>query len=158
VDSSVIAAAIIGGDPHSLACATYCADLAMNNTAIYFSELVRLEVAHVIRRLATTNAAPQPLYQRYRLSRFNTNRTVRQQWMQFGIGEFDAHLRTFSVVYEVPYQSAIWQHAVQLMSLHNLRSYDAAHVTTALAVGVADFASVDCDYPRVSGLHIHIIR
>lgn len=72
--------------------------------------------------------------------------------------EFDTLLRTFAVVYEVPYRSAIWQHAVQLMSLHNLRSYDAAHVATALAVGVSDFASVDSDYLRISELRTHIIR
>lgn len=83
---------------------------------------------------------------------------VRQQWMQFGMGEFDALLRIFSVVYEVPYRSAIWQHSLQLMALHNLRSYDAAHIATALATNVADFARVDSDYTRVSGLRIHIIR
>lgn len=158
MDSSVIVAAIIGGDPHSLACASYCADLAANNSAIYFSELVRLEVAHVIRRLATTNAAPPHLHQHYRLGRFSANRAVRQQWIDFGMEEFDTLLRTFSIVYEVPYQRAIWQHAVQLMALHNLRSYDAAHVATALAADVADFASVDSDYVRVSALRIHIIR
>ncbi len=136
----------------------YCADLAANNTAVYFSELARLEVAHVIRRIATTSAAPEHLHQQYQLSRFSANRIVRQQWMQFGMGEFDTLLRTFSVVYEVPYQRVIWQQSIQLMALYNLRSYDAAHLATSLAVRVADFASVDSDFTRVSGLHIHIIR
>lgn len=158
LDSSVFVAAIIGGDPHSAACTRYCADLAAHNATVCFSELARLEIAHVIRRLATTNAAPQDLYRHYRLSRFNTNRMIRQRWMQFGMGEFDALLRTFFVAYEAPYQSAIWRQSIQLMALHNLRSYDAAHIATALALGVADFTSVDGDYARVSGLHIHVIR
>ncbi|HEY8293619.1 MAG TPA: PIN domain-containing protein [Thermomicrobiales bacterium] len=158
LDSSVIVAAIIGGDPHSAGCTRYCADLATNNSAIYFSELVRLEVAHVIRRLATTNAAPQRLHEQYRLSHFSTNPAVRREWMQFGMAEFETLLRTFFVVYEVPYRKVIWRQALQLMSLHNLRSYDAAHIATALVTGVPDFASVDSDYVRVSGLRVHLIR
>lgn len=158
LDSSVIVAAIIGGDPHSAACTQYCANLAANNTAIYFSELVRLEVAHVIRRIATTSAAPQHLNAHYRLSRFNSDSMVRQEWMQFGLTEFESLLQTFFVVYEVPYHRAVWQQAFSLMSLYNLRSYDAAHIATALITRVSDFASVDSDYTRVSGLRIHIIR
>lgn len=108
--------------------------------------------------MAAVNAVSSPLQQQYQLQHFNSNFIVRQQWMQFGMGELNALLRTFSIVYELPYRKAIWRHAIQLMSLYNLKSYDAAHVATALRAGVHDFASVDGDYVRVSELRIHIIR
>lgn len=158
LDSSVVVAAIIGGDPHSVACKQYCADLAANNSAIYFAQLLRLEVAHVVRRIAATNVVPLHLQQEYQLSQFNTNFMIRQQWMRFGIGEFETLLRTFYVVYELPYRRQIWRQALEMMSLYNLKSYDAAHVATALRAGLHDFATVDGDYSRVSGLQIHIIR
>ncbi len=103
----------------------------------------QLRKSYVIRRIATTSAAPRHLNVHYQLSRFNSDSMVQQEWMQFGMTEFESLLHTFFVVYEVPYHRAVWQQAFSLMSLYNLRSYDAAHIATALVTGVSDFASVD---------------
>jgi len=53
LDTSIAAAAISSGDPHSAACMAFCAHLAQDNTTVYFSQLLRLEIAQFIRKLAT---------------------------------------------------------------------------------------------------------
>ena len=91
-------------------------------------------------------------------SPFNSDAAIRQQWMEFGIGELNVLLRTFAIVYELPYRVLIGRQAIQLMSRYNLKSYDATHVATALRAGIHDFATVDSDYVRVTELTVHVIR
>ncbi|MCA1725932.1 MAG: PIN domain-containing protein, partial [Thermomicrobia bacterium] len=71
---------------------------------------------------------------------------------------FDALLGTFYRVFELPLRKQIWQQSIDLMSLHGLESYDAAHVATALRAGLNDLATVDGKFARVSGLNVHIVR
>lgn len=159
LDSSVILASIIQGDPHSVACVQYCSDLAANNSAVYFSQVLRIEVAHVIRSLATRSATPISVQQQFQLSRFNSDMLVRQQWMTFGMRQFENLLKTFYIVYELPIRKRIQQQSIKLMSLHNLDSHDAIHIATAHRNAIPDFAAVDGDFSRVTGMiRIHIIR
>ncbi len=161
LDTSVIVAAISSGDPHYLACSTYCTALANNNSTIYFSQLLRLEYAQFIRKLATdaTYALPSSIYQQYQLQDFGTNMMIRHQWMRFLMSQFDALVATFYTVRELPVGKEIPPHSIQLMSLHGLESYDAAHMATALREKVPDLATTDRKFSRAaSGLRIHLIH
>ncbi len=160
LDTSVVAAAISSGDPHSVACTTFCGRLARDNVRVYFSQLLRLEIAQFIRKLATDprSVVSPSLYQQYQLRDFGTDSGIRQQWMQFGMAQFDALLGTFYRVFELPLRKQIWQQSIDLMSLYGLESYDAAHVATAFRAGLSDLATVDGKFARVSGLHVHTIR
>jgi predicted nucleic acid-binding protein len=44
------------------------------------------------------------------------------------------------------------------MCRDHLKSYDAYHAATALALGVRDFATVDADFTRVTELTVHLLR
>lgn len=97
LDTSIVAAAISSNDPHAVSCTTFCTQLARDNVTVHFSQLLRLEIAQFIRKLATDprSFVPPSLYQRYQLRDFCTDSGVRQQWMHFGMAQFDALLGTF---------------------------------------------------------------
>jgi len=162
LDTSVIVATISSGDPFNVPCQTYCAALARNDSMIYFSQLLRLEYAQFIRKLATDskNAVPQHLFQQYQLKDFGKNMMVRHQWTKFMMTQFDVLLGTFYRVRELPIQPPILRQSNDLMSLHNIESYDAAHVATALREGVHDLATTDTKFAArvTSGLKVHLIR
>ncbi len=162
LDTSVIVATISSGDPFNGQCTAYCTALARNNSTIYFSQLLRLEYAQFIRKVATDSqyAIPQNLFQQYQLRDFGKNLMVRHNWMNFMTGQFDTLLATFYSVRELPLRPLILRQSNSLMSFHSIESYDAAHVATALQEGIHDLATTDEKFAArvTSGLRVHLIR
>lgn len=162
LDTSVIVATISSGDPFNLPCTAYCAALIANNSRIYFSQLVRLEYAQFIRTVATDEkkVLPAHLFQQYQLKDYGKDMMVRHRWTAFMIGEFDALLARFYSVQEFPIRPPILRQCNGLMSLHSIKSYDAAHLATALSERIPVLATTDKDFAtRVSsGLVMYLIR
>jgi predicted nucleic acid-binding protein len=158
LDTSVAAAAIIGGSAHSQASQDFFAELASANSRVYFSRLVRIEVAQILKKYATKNLAPPSLQQTFELDRFSQDFMIRQRWLNFGMGQFDTLMHTFSRAYELPIHKQTCQHGEKIMAQYNLDSNDAIHVATALRNDLKHLATIDGDYTRVGELNVILVR
>lgn len=158
LDSSLVVAAMLDGLPDSAACSTFCARLVHDNSRIYFSQILRLEIAEAFRKLASRQQLPESLRQEYQLSDWAISPLVRQQWMAFGMGQFAVFISTFYQVSELPFRIRMWRRSVQIMATYGLGSHDAVHVATALQNGVHVFATSDKHFNRVDTLDVRLIR
>jgi predicted nucleic acid-binding protein len=159
LDTSVLLAAVIQGAPHARACDDFCAELIAAGSYVHFSQLVRLELPQALRKLATrpTNL-PAAVRTRHRLDDWGTDPAVREAWLQFGIGEFEALLVRFHEVFELPWSAATWRASIPIITQYSLQTIDATHVATAQEYGIQDFAAVDTDFRRVQGLTFWLVR
>lgn len=159
LDSSLVAAAIVPGIAHSQAAAQFCERLAQQGGRVYFSLILRLELAQVFRNLATRgDGLPLGMRQQYRLDRWGADPRVRAQWLAFGLRQFDAFLQQFDEVYELPFTLDIWLDSVRAMGAHGLGSQDAVHLATARVHGLHEFATIDGDFTSISDPHIWLVR
>jgi predicted nucleic acid-binding protein len=159
LDTSVLLGAVVRGAPHTQACGAFCAQLISARSRVYFSQLVRLELPQALRRLATTRPNLPPAVQaHYQLSRWGTDPAIRQAWLAFGLTRFEALLNRFSQVFELPWDTQVWQASVQIMGQYGLQMMDATHVATAQVHRLRDFASVDDDFRRIPSLDLWLIR
>lgn len=118
-DTSIVVATIITGLPHSEASETFCADLSRRGKRIAFSQILRVELSQAIRNLASRpGQLPLMTQQHYRLNEWESNMTVRQQWMTEGARRFAAFLARFDEVFEFPLTTEIWEQSVALMARH----------------------------------------
>lgn len=132
LDSGVVVAAIIPGSQFWPECNAFCDRLIAESSEVYFSQILRLELTEAIRKLATIpGRAPADLYARFRLNAWERDPSVRRQWMQFGVRQFDALIERFAVVYELPFRPFIWLRSIEIMADRRLRSHDAVHLATA---------------------------
>lgn len=74
------------------------------------------------------------------------------------VKQVEAFLRRFTEIVELPLTAPILTTSITVMARYRPRSYDAVHVASALSVGIADFASVDADFRRVSNLRLRLLR
>ncbi|HUG15325.1 MAG TPA: PIN domain-containing protein, partial [Thermomicrobiales bacterium] len=96
-------------------------------------------------------------YREFRLDRWDQIR-VRQRWVDYGNDLLEVFLREYRWV-EVALDRDIIDEARQLMVSCNLSSYDAAHVATALSLGITDLAAVDSHFEHAGHLlTVHTIR
>lgn len=158
LDSSVLVDAMFSGLPHFDLSDAFCTRLANDGSNVYFSQLLYLEVAEAIRRLATKQQVPPNIRQQYHLDEWTTNASVRERWMSFGLHQMEKLLGIFSATYEIPYQRTIWLQSIDIIGQYSLRASDAVHVATALHTGLRLFATNDSDFRRVSALDVLIVR
>lgn len=158
LDTSIAAAAIIGGSAHSQASQDFCAELSRANSAVYFSRLVRIEVLQMLKKYATKDLAPPQLQRAFQLDQFSRNLMIRQRWLDFGMRQLDILVGTFYRAYELPIQKQTCQRCMNIMSQHNLDSHDAIHIATAMHNSLQHFATVDSDFTRVRELNVILIR
>lgn len=159
LDTSVFVGAIIRGAPHATACSAFCQQLIQAETAVYYSQLVRVELLQAIRRVATTqHNLPAATRTRYHLDRWGSDATVRRAWLQLGMVAFEALLNKLVTTVELPWTIATWQASAQLMIQHGLQASDALHVATAQEQSLSALAAVDDDYRRVPTLDFWLIR
>ncbi len=110
LDTSVFVGAITRGAPHAAACTDFCQQLIQVGTAVYYSQLVRIELLQAMRRLATTqHNLPATTRARYRLDLWGVDPTVRGAWLQLAITGFEALLSKLATTVEVPWTIVTWQ-------------------------------------------------
>jgi len=158
LETSVAAAAIIGGTAHSRASLDFCEALSGAKSTVYYSRLVRIEVLNVLKKYATKNLIPSQLREDFQLDQFSDNLMIRQRWLNFGMRQFDILARTFYQKRELPMQRDMHQRCANVMSQHNLDSYDAMHVAVAMSNGLSHIATLDADFTRVRELKVLLIR
>ncbi len=162
LDSSLVVAAIVRGSDHSRASADFCAQLAERGSRVYFSQVLRLELAEAVRRLAADpkRAArlPPDLRREYQLGQWGTNLFVRQRWMDFGVQQLDALLDRFAEAFELPFRPKVWRSSLAVIVDHQLRSLDAIHVATAREYRIRHLATTDDDFSRVTDLRVWLLR
>jgi len=159
LDTSFAVAAIVRGSRHSTACTAFCAQLISHGARVYFSQLLRLELAEAIRRLATkTEDLPADLRRDYQLDAWGTDFLVRQRWMDFGVRQFDDLLDRFAEAFELPIKTRTWRSGVSAMVDHQLRAYDAIHLATAREYHIGHLATADRDDRKIADLHVWLIQ
>lgn len=159
LDTSILTAAVFRGSDDHQAAFDYCQQLAKDRSIVYFSQLLRFEFLQSARVIGTTPGATFPSTRRkYHLARWGGDQAVRERWMTDGASHLDEYLAQFARVVEAPLDMEIWRRTVVLMAEHHLKSYDAAHIATAIELGVPRIASRDADFARVTSLSIDIVR
>lgn len=91
-------------------------------------------------KLVTVDAG---LQERFRLVEWSRDGEVRRGWIEFGLSEVYRLLGGFASFEEANVTSELLTGATQLMCRFNLRSNDALHLATALAVRAECIATVD---------------
>lgn len=158
LDSSLVVAAMIDGLPHSRACAAFCSHSIADSSHVYFSQILRLEIAEAVRKLATRAQLPEDLRDEYQLQSSATDPLIRQQWMACRMSQFALLIGKFHEVSELPFRIRMWHRSVQIMARYALGSHDAVHVATALLNGVDVFATADHHCVCVETLDILLIH
>jgi len=133
--------------------------LADSATVVYFSQVVRLDLARALRRLATKpDKLAANTRDEYQLDQWGSNPMVRQRWLSRGVRRFQAFLDQFGEVVEIPLTTHVWLQSVDLMAFEALDGSDALHLASARAIGVGDFATTDDDFRRITYPVVHLIR
>jgi predicted nucleic acid-binding protein len=159
LDTSVIIGAMFLGTPDSSACSSFCRVLADGGTVVYFSQVVRLDLARALRRLATKpDKLRMNTRDEYQLDQWGSNPLVRQRWLTRGVRRFQAFLDQFVEVVEVPLTTHVWLQSIDLMAFEALDGSDALHLASARAIGVGDFATTDEDFRRITYPTVHLLR
>src|SRR5437867_4510477 len=105
------------GTPDSSASTRFCRALADGAAVVYFSQVVRLDLARALRRLATKpDKLPANTRDEYQLEQWGSNPLVRQCWLTRGVRRFQAFLDQFAEVVEVPLTTHVWLQSVDLMA------------------------------------------
>lgn len=159
LDAGVIVGAIFSGTPDADACRAFCEELADARARIYFSQVVRLDYAHALRRLATKpDKLPAIIRTQFRLDRWGSNPLVRQLWFAAGLRQLNAFLAIFGGYVEVPLTTEMWEKSLEFMAVESLDARDAMHLAVARTIGISDFATTDGDFRRIQHPRIHLIR
>lgn len=158
LDTSVVAAAMVPGLPHAAACAAFCGQLAAEGTIVYYSRIVRLEFGQVWSRLPFSTYLSPEMQRRFYLGAWDKDPAVRTRWMAHGVDELDRFFAEFDETFELPFDLTTWRASIDIMGRHRLRAHDAMHVASARAARVADVATLDDHFRRVSDLRIHLLH
>lgn len=88
LDTSIVLAALLPGLAHSGPGLQFCDQLARQGSTVYFSQLLRLEIAQALRNVATRMPAQLSahLRQQFRLDHWSIREDVRRGWMTYGQG------------------------------------------------------------------------
>lgn len=156
-DTSLLVTALVSNIEHHQAAIDFCNLLIADGATVYISELVRLEFSNSYRRLI--GSLPPDVFREHGLRRWDKSATVRQRWLDRGKESLEDLVLRFERTLEVQLTRELIDEAHRLMGSHNLQSYDAAHVATAIAAGATDLAAVDGHFERADGLvTVHIVR
>lgn len=159
LDTGVVIGALFPGTPDAQACSIFCEHLVAAGSRVYISQVMRLDLARVLRRLATKpDKLPIALRDAYAPNRWGENPLIRQRWLRHGVREFQQFLNQFTAVAEVPITLGIWRESIDVMASEGLDSSDALHLATARVIGIADFATTDRDVRSIASPRVHVIR
>jgi predicted nucleic acid-binding protein len=160
LDTSLVLAALLPGLAHAGPSLEFCDQLARQGCTVYFSQLLRLEIAQALKNVATRKPAQlsEPLRQQFQLHDWNTREDVRRRWMTHGQGQLEAFIGQFVEVVELPLDRVTWDRSIDLMCRYPFKSYDAAHVATAIQYSVQHLATTDREYLVVQNPRIWLIR
>jgi predicted nucleic acid-binding protein len=109
-----------------------------------------MEFTNVVMKEQFRNRLPVEWQSRFALARWQ-DAAVRRRYLESQVDALEQLLDQFPWS-EVSLTPQVRSTAIRLVSLHNLRSYDAVHVASAFAAGCIDFASFDETFRRVDGL------
>ena len=162
LESSTAAAALIAGIAHANASRAFCAQLAAHGTRIYFSPMLRLEVAQTLRNLVVRRPSQlsDQIRQDYGLAQWETSDEIRQTWYHFGRSQLEAFLDQFRETVEIPLHLRVHTLAdcQTLMVRYNLKSYDALHLAIANEQGINHFVTADREFRSVSAPRVWLTR
>jgi predicted nucleic acid-binding protein len=159
LDTSVVVGAMFPGTPDADACSRFCRDLVVARSHVYFAQVLRLDLARALRRLATkADKLPPGMREEYQLDLWGTNPLVRQRWLTRGARRFDDFLSQFIESVELPLTTDLWRRGLTIMGVEGLDATDALHLAAARQIGIADFATTDRDFRQVADPRIHLIR
>lgn len=159
LDADIVIAGMFPGTSHSAASARFCQRLSDQGSRVYFSQILRLEIAETVRKLATKpDRLPPDVRRNYQLDRWGQDFLVRQRWMSAGLAQFEAFLAQFTEVFEIPFRLKTWENSIGIMALEHLRSLDAVHLATARAIRVGHFATCDADFQNVHDPRVWVVR
>lgn len=136
---------------HHVVASDFAVGLANSGSAIYFSQLLRVELLQALRKIGTDpNGLRESVRRKNRLQHWGRIESVRENWLRFGLSQFDTFLIQFRAAYELAMTPEIVASAVGLMARHNLKSNDAVHLATARAAGVTQIVTLDRDFSSVT--------
>jgi predicted nucleic acid-binding protein len=160
LDTSIVLTALLPGLAHSGPGLQFCEQLARQGSTVYFSQLLRLEIAQALRNVATRSPAQLSVHlrQQFQLDPWSAREDVRRGWMTYGRGQLEAFIQQFVEVIELPFDRATWEHSIDLMCRYQLKSYDAVHVARAEQYGLQHVATTDREYLVVQSPRIWLIR
>ena len=161
LDTSVAASALIAGVAHHAACAAFCNRFAADDCTVYFSQLLRLEIAQTLQNFAARNKGaqlPESVRRQHDIGQWTTSFEVRWRWLLHGLNRLNALLARFAHTVELPIQARLWEDSIELMARWQLGSNDALHVATARAYGLRYFATTDRGFRDVPTPMIWLIR
>ena len=159
LDTGVVIAAAFPGTLNATAGAGFRNQLLSEGCAIYFSQIRRLELSEVIRKLATIpGRLPEPVREEFRLDGWERDLFVRRQWLDFGVHAFETLFIGFTEAYELPFDRTIWLRSVEIMADRQVRSHDAVHLATAYENRLTCFATTDDEFLKIPDLDIRLIR
>jgi predicted nucleic acid-binding protein len=127
---------------------------------VYFSHLVRLEIAEALKNLAVRRPPqlPAPIRQQYVLDRWTSDAAIRRRWLRFGFSQLEILLTKFQAVVEVPLSLTACARTQRLMADYGMRSYDALHAATARELRLRHFVTTDRGFIAVKALHLWLVR
>ncbi len=158
VDTSVIVASLVAGLPNSTASHTFLETLVANDSRVYFSQILRVELAEAFRRLAKRAQIPSHIRQQFLFDQWDQNVLVRQRWMAFSMREFQLLLSRFSEVYELPITTHTWERSIDIIAVEQFRSIDAIHLATARQHGLRHLVTLDDHFTRATDLEVWLLR
>jgi predicted nucleic acid-binding protein len=161
LDTSIVASAMIAGVAHHTSCAAFCEPLVANDCRVYFSQLLRMEIAETIKNFAVRNQGaqlPEAVREQYRLDQWTKSFDVRWRWLLYGLSQLDALLGRFTQVIELPVRANLWEDSIEIMDRWQLGSNDALHVATARHHGLRYLATTDRGLQAVTNPMIWLIR
>jgi predicted nucleic acid-binding protein len=144
---------------HHHAASKYRDALIAQGSTVWYSELLRLEFPQVL--VAVGNDPRQlsgAVRRRFRLQHWGRLEDVRREWLREGMDQFESFVRRFDEVYEADIDEIIRENALEIMARCQIRSYDAIHASTALAVGCTELVTVDADFIAVHEAGIINVR
>lgn len=159
IDTSLVIAAILSGSANHVVARDYGRALSGAGSAIYFSQILRMELLQALRKIGTDPRGMRGSVRReYRLQHWGRLESVREHWLRYGLAEFDRFLRQFRAAYEVAMTTDIVAEAVIGMARYNLKSNDAIHLATARSIGVEQLATLDADFAGIGEPAVAVIR
>jgi predicted nucleic acid-binding protein len=157
--TDVLVAAAFPGTTLAGASARFCQQLIDAGSRVYFSQVLRLELAQVVQKFATKpEALPTETRADFALDDWASDFLVRHRWMTTAIEQFDAYLAQFADVYEVPLRPRILRAAVGIMALEGLKAHDAAHLATARDLRLGHLATCERDFRNITNPRVWLIR
>jgi predicted nucleic acid-binding protein len=151
LDTDILIAYLFEFEPHHNRCRRFLRRVAESGrTRLFTSSLTWMEFTNAIMKTQFRARLSEEWWRQFRLSRWQ-DAEVRQHYLGFHLEACESLLSQFSWL-EVSFTPEIRAAATRVVSMYNLRAYDAVHVGSASYVGVSDLASLDEAYRSVDGV------